>query len=138
LFQQENSKHPIFEDLEAKIIPVFPIERSIKIKKYSVRRRQVPMCPAFCLTDYKVQSLTLTSAVLDLKDDSTTKVRDRHKKYCSIYVQLSRLQSFIGLYLLRKIDMRDLGFSPHDGLVAEMERLRKLELETLASWAKQE
>src|SRR4051794_14566015 len=64
LLRQENAKHPAFEGLEAKIVPVFPIERSIKIKEYSVRRRQVPMCPAFSLTDYKVQGLTLKTAVL--------------------------------------------------------------------------
>ena len=29
----------------------------------------VPMCPAFNLTDYKVQGSTLTTAVLDLKHD---------------------------------------------------------------------
>ena len=33
-------------------------------------RRQVPMCPAFSLTDYKVQSQTLTEALLDLRDDN--------------------------------------------------------------------
>jgi hypothetical protein len=27
------------------------------------------MCPAFCLTDYKVQGSTLSAAILDLKDD---------------------------------------------------------------------
>jgi hypothetical protein len=30
---------------------------------FSVRRRQVPMCPAFCLTDYKVQGKTLPMAI---------------------------------------------------------------------------
>src|SRR5258705_3333903 len=112
LFQRDNSAHSKFDDLDAKIIPVFPLERSITVKGYSVRRRQVPMCPAFSLTDYKVQGSTLTAAVLDLKDDSTSKGRDHHKKYCSTYVQLSRLQSFDGLYLLQRIEMRDLQFRP--------------------------
>ena len=138
LFQQENPKHPAFEGLEAKTIPVFEIERSIKVKKYSVRRKQVPMCPAFCLTDYKVQSLTLSKAILDLKDDHTTKTRDSHNKFCSFNVQLSRLQSSNGVHLLRKIEMKDLEFRPHNGLVAEMERLHRLEQETRASWARQE
>jgi hypothetical protein len=73
LFRRENSKHSKFEDLEPKVIPVFPLERSITIKGYSVRRKQVPMCPAFSLTDYKVQGSTLTTAVLDLKDDLAAK-----------------------------------------------------------------
>ena len=92
------------------------------------------MCPAFCLTDYKVQSLTFSKAILDLKDDHTSKGRDKHTKFCSYNVQLSRLRSSDGVYLLREIEMKDLEFRPHDDLVAEMERLRKLEQETLASW----
>src|SRR6266480_941315 len=117
LFQQENSKTSAFKYLEAKVAPVFPIEISIKIKEHSVRWKQVPICPAFSLTVYKVQSLMLTTAVLDLKDDPTTKGQDEHKKYCSMYVQLSQLRSLSGLHLLRKIDMKDLRFRPHNGLV---------------------
>src|SRR6266496_5058746 len=137
LFQPEKSKSTVFEDLEAKVIPIFPIERSITIKGYSVRRKQVPMCPAFSLTDYKIQGSTLTTAVLDLKDNPSTKGQDHHKKYCSIYVQLSRLQSLNGLYLLQRIDMDDLRFCPDSRLLSEMERLRALEQETIAAWATQ-
>jgi hypothetical protein len=81
------------------------------------------MCPAFSLTDYKVQGSTLTTAVLDLKDDPTTKGQDRHKKYCFTYAQLSRLRSLDGLHLLQKIDMEDLRFRPDNRLLIEMERL---------------
>ena len=137
LFRQENSEHPAFEDLEAKVLPVFPIERSIKIKEYSVRRRQVPMCPAFSLTDYKVQGSTLKTAVLDLKNDPSARGQDKHKKFCSMYVQLSRLRSLSGLHLLQRIDMSDLEFRPHEGLVVEMERLHELEQETIVLWARQ-
>jgi hypothetical protein len=137
LFRQENSKHPGFEDLETKVFPVFPIERSITIKRYSVRRKQVPACPAFSLTDYKVQGSTLKTAVLDLKDDPTAKGQDPHKKFTTINVQLSRLQSSHGQYLLEKIDMKDLRFRPHNGLLVEMERLHKLEEETMRAWARQ-
>ena len=138
LFRRENSKHSKFEDLEAKVIPVFPLERSITIKGYSVRRKQVPMSPAFSLTDYKIQGSTLTTAVLDLKDDPATKRQDHHKKYCSTYVQLSRLQSLNGLYLLQRIDMDDLRFCPDSRLLSEMKRLRALEQETIAAWATQQ
>jgi hypothetical protein len=110
LFHQEHSKNSTFEDLEAKVISIFSLERSITIKGYSVQRKQVPMCPAFSLTDYKVQGSILMTAVLDLKDDPTSKEQDHHKKYCSIYVQLSRLRSLDRLYLLQKIDIEDLWF----------------------------
>lgn len=123
-----------FEGLEAAVMPVFPLEKSITLKGYSVRRRQVPMCPAFCLTDYKIQGSTLTTAILDLKDDPTSKARDHHKKYCSIYVQLSRPRSLEGLHLLQRIEMRDLQFFPNHRLLAEMERLKGLQQETIAAW----
>ena len=41
------------------------------------------MCTAFCLTDYKVGGKTLTKAILDLKDDGTSRFQDAHTKYCS-------------------------------------------------------
>ena len=133
LFRQRNSKHVNFKDLEAEVIPVFPIERSINIKAYSVRRKQVPTCPAFSLTDYKIQGSTLKTAILDLKANSSTG-RSEHKNFCSLYVQLSRLQSFDGLYLLQAIEMKDLKFRPDKRLIDEMRRLQKLEDETLRTW----
>jgi hypothetical protein len=100
------------------------------------------MCPAFSLTDYKVQGSTLTTAILDLKVDrgakqsrtGTGKGYESHKKYCSTYVQLSRLRSLQGLYLLQNINMDDLRFRPHPQLLAENERLRELEQRTLSQW----
>src|SRR5438034_8813786 len=89
LFQQDNAKGFTFEGLDAKVIPVFPLEGSITIKGYSVRRKQVPMCPAFSLTDYKIQGSTLTIAVLNLKNDLATRGKNRYKKFCSLYIQLS-------------------------------------------------
>ena len=90
------------------------------------------MCPAFSLTDYKVQGSTLTTAVLDLKNDPTARGHDKHKKFCSMYVQLLQFQSLSGLHILQKIDMNDLTFSLDDYLVAEMKRLNQLEQETIA------
>ena len=52
LIKQHRLKPCEFEDLESTAMPVFPLEKSITLKGYSVRRRQVPMCPAFSLTDY--------------------------------------------------------------------------------------
>ena len=92
------------------------------------------MCPAFSLTDYKVQASTLGTAVLDLKHDPSARGQDAHKKYCSNYVQLSRLRSLEGLHLLQSITMEDLQFRPDERLIVEMERLKGLERETLAAW----
>jgi hypothetical protein len=51
-----------------------------------------------------------------------------------LYVQLSRLQSSKGLYLLQKLDMADIQFGPDPRLSTELERLRELEKETIAAW----
>jgi hypothetical protein len=87
--------------------------------------------------DYKIQGSTLPTAVLDLKDDPTAKGQSEHKKYCSLYVQLSRLRSLDGLHLLQNIDMKDLQFHPDGALLAEMERLCILEQETMAAWTRE-
>jgi hypothetical protein len=93
------------------------------------------MCPAFCLTDYKVQGSTLSNAILDIKDNGTSASRNSHKKFTSIYVQFSRLQSFQGVNLLQEIGLNDLRFRPDERLLAEMERLSTLEQDTMAAWA---
>jgi hypothetical protein len=59
-------------------MPIFPIERSITVKSLSVRRKQIPICPAFCLTDYKVQGSTLSAAILDLKTGAARRGQDSH------------------------------------------------------------
>jgi hypothetical protein len=74
-----------------------------------------------------VQGSTLTTAVLDLKHDPTAGGQDGHKKYCSTYGQLSRLQTLGGLHLLQRIEMKDLRFRPDDRLLIEMENLKALE-----------
>lgn len=100
LFKPYKPKTATFTSLNPGILPVFPLEKSITIKGYSVRRKQVPLCPAFAHTEYKVQGSTLKSAVLDLKDNSKVRGQDEHKKFCSMYMQLSQLQSLSRLYLL--------------------------------------
>lgn len=92
------------------------------------------MCPAFSLTDYKVQGSALTKAILDLKNDPTRRGWDAHRKYCSIYVQLSRLRSLSGLHLLQKLDIHDLQFGPDPRLLTEMKRLQEREKETITAW----
>lgn len=134
LLKPDKARATGFEDLGPSVMPVFPLERSITLKGYSMRRKQAPICPAFYLTDYKVEGSTLVATILDLKDDPTIRGQDRHRKYCSLYVQLSRLRSSKGLHLLQKLDMQDLKFGPDPQLLTEMRRLQELEKETIATW----
>ncbi|KAJ5100153.1 hypothetical protein N7532_007154 [Penicillium argentinense] len=85
-------------------------------------------------SDYKGQGSTLASAILDLKDDPTIRGLDRHRKFCSTYVQLSRLRSSEGLHLLQRLDMKDLQFEPDPRLLSEIQRLQELEKQTMAAW----
>jgi hypothetical protein len=123
-----------FDGVEQGNVPIFPIERSITIKNYSIRRRQVAMCAAFCLTDYKVQGQTISEGIVDLKKDCKAKGRESHRNFCSVNVQLSRFTSLQRLYLLEEIQASDVNFKPHPDLVAEMSRLQDLECQTMARW----
>jgi PIF1-like helicase len=87
-FKPDSPKHPKFHDLDSDIFPIFPIERSVQFKDFSVRRKQVPLCPAFCLTDYKVQGKTLSKGVVDLKNDPSIRFQDSHRKYIIMEDQL--------------------------------------------------
>jgi hypothetical protein len=109
LLRQNRNRGARFTSLEDGSIPVFPIERSITINNYSIRRRQVPMCAAFSLTDYKTQAQTFSEAVLDL----VSKGRDSHREFCSFYVQVGRLTSSERLHLLEKVRMSDVSKKPH-------------------------
>ena len=138
LFRPDNPKHPAFRDLDTNIFPIFPIDRSVRIKNFSVRRRQVPMCPAFCLTDYKVQGKTLPMAIVDLGTDGSSRGQNAHRYFCSAYVQLGRPRSWEDLALLRKVTAKDLSFKPHHKLLSLNDELRRLENDTISSWAGQD
>ena len=75
MFRPDNPKHPGFEGLNQDIFPIFRIERFIQINGFSIRRKQVPMCPAFCLADYKVQSKTKPLSTSKMTDTLEGKIR---------------------------------------------------------------
>ena len=138
LFHPFQPRPSSFHGLEDGIVPVFPIQRSITIKNYSLRRKQVPMCAAFGLTDYKAQGQTFSEGVVDLRRDSKGKDGDSHRNFCSVYVQLSRFTTLQGLHLLEDIRPSDVSFKPHKDLVTEMTRLQALEIQTVARWSASE
>jgi hypothetical protein len=122
-----------FSFVHSGVLPIFPLEVSITVKGYSVRRKQIPICPAFCLTGYKIQGATIDSVILDLKDDIKNRRQGSHRKYCSTYVQLSRLRSLNGLHLLQSISMCDLDHRPDPQLLEEMRSLQALQQQTLGA-----
>jgi hypothetical protein len=104
LLRQNRSRGARFTSLEDGSMPVFPIERSITIKNYSIRRRQVPMCAAlsFSLTDYKTQGQTFFEALLDL----APKGRDSDCEF--FYVETGCLTSSERFHLLEKLQFSNI------------------------------
>ncbi|KAN0074929.1 hypothetical protein V8E54_007540 [Elaphomyces granulatus] len=117
-------------------IPIFSSSTSVKIENMSVIRHQVPLTPAWAITDYKVQGSTYDAITVDLhRQDKTSKdSANKHKRYCSVYVQLSRVKSLQGLYLLQPVTLSDLNGKPDKLLVQEDERIAQLARSTEIAW----
>ncbi len=103
----------------------------------SVTRLQIPMTPGFAVTDYKVQGATFRTAVLDLHRHSKSRDKGSHKRFCSTYVQLSRLQTLDGVGLLQPITLDDIGSKPHPKLQDESLKLDSMLDQTLLLWTYQ-
>src|SRR5436190_23853476 len=113
LFDQVSTTNVIFPDMGSRAIPIFSLSGSVKIGNMSVTRYQVPVTPAWAITDYKVQGSTYDAVTLDLHRQSMgSKDTSSHKRYCSFYVQLSRVRSLQGLFLLQPVTLKDLGGKP--------------------------
>jgi hypothetical protein len=97
-----------------------------------VRRLQVPMSPAFALTEYKVQGSTYAHAVLDLSRPSMARGKDAaHNRYCSVYVQMTRMGFMKKLRLLQPVKLSDFANRMHPELVEEDLRLQRLAAVTI-------
>ena len=132
LFQRDSVNHQAFEGIDNDCIPIFASTFPVKVGNMWIRRLQVPMSPAFALTEYKVQGSTYRYGVLDLARWTYGTGEDAaHSRYCSGYVQLSRLQMMENLWLLEPITLGDLRNKMHHELVAEDLRLQQLAAMTL-------
>ena len=124
--------------LRPNIIPIYPSSSPVpstghtpsrNTKNISIQRFQLPVSPAFAITDYKSQGLTFDNAVLDLRRPT----RETNQKcFHSVYVMLSRLKSWSGLQILRPFPIQDIQHQPLAELFLEYDRLNLLQQETLA------
>ena len=78
-------------------MPIFPMATTFKYtlfdgSKYSIRREQVPLMPAFAFMDYKIQGQSFHSVIVDLTAACSLQ---------SVYVMLSCATSLTGLAVLR-------------------------------------
>ena len=101
----------------------------------SVTRHQVPVTPAWAVTDYKVQGSTYDAVTLDLhRQNTSSKDGSSHKRYCSSYVQLTRVRSLQDLFLLQPVTLKDLSGKPDKLLVVEDQRIAQLAMSTEIAW----
>ena len=100
-----------------------------------ITRHQVPITPAWAITDYKVQGLTCEAVTLDLhRQNANPKTNSSHKIYCSCYVQLSRVRSLQDLFLLQPVTLSDLNCKPNKMLTVEDQRIAMLAAKTDLAW----
>jgi hypothetical protein len=131
------------DGLQPKLIPISLIKKefSISIKQLlgplleqrsgrkasdmiHVTRTQLPIVPAFAITTYKAQGLTMGKIVVDLQLPPTA------SQVASIYVQLSRVKRAEDLAILRPFDMKVLQIHPSPAQNAELARLDELDRKT--------
>ncbi|CAF1504876.1 unnamed protein product [Adineta steineri] len=129
------------ETLQPKIVPIPLMEQTFRFdvtdilpknKKpksnqkamLSIKRRALPLVPAYCITTHKSQGQTLSKAVIDLKLPNET------EDIAAVYVPLSRFQRLIDVAILRPFDYEVLRIKPSKSQVAEIKRLDKLYIDT--------
>ena len=129
----------VFPGLAPNQHPFFPRKYTSNIKdlvtkqQVKVRRCQVPLTPAFAITDYKAQGATFNELETSLAF-SKTKKGSSHYKWTSLNLQLCRLTSFAGLCLRERITMEDVQYKPDKQLGIELQRLETLAASTASRW----
>jgi hypothetical protein len=135
-----------FEQLRSNLVPIPLMEHTFRIdiadilpkdKKpksnqkttLSIKRRALPLVPAYSITTHKSQGQTLSNVVIDLKLPNGT------DEIAAIYVPLSRVKRLTDLIILRHFDYKILLTKPTKSQLAEIERLDKLYIETQLRFA---
>ena len=135
LFQEDSTNNAVFPEMGSTAIPIFCSSGTVMIGNISVTRHQVPATPTWAITDYKVQGATYEEVTLDLhRENISSKDGSSHKIYCSNYVQLTRVRSLQGLFLLQPVTLKDLSSKPDKLLLIEDQRIAELAMTTNISW----
>jgi len=108
----------------ADILPKDKRPKSNRRATLSIKRRALPLVPAYSITTHKSQGQTLNNVVIDLK------LPNENDDIAAIYVPLSRVKRLTDLIILRHFDYKVLLIKPSKSQIAEIERLDKLYSET--------
>ena len=114
------------------IADILPKDKRLKSNQkaiLSIKRRALPLMPAYSITTHKSQGQTLNKVVIDLKLPNGT------DDIAAIYVPLSRVKRLSDLIILRHFDYKILLTRPTKSQLVEIERLDKLYIETQLRFA---
>ncbi|CAF1272326.1 unnamed protein product [Rotaria sordida] len=119
---------PLMEQtFRADIADILPKDKKSKSNQkaiLSIKRRALPLVPAYCITTHKSQGQTLNKVVVDLK------LPNESDDIAAVYVPLSRVKRLTDLIVLRHFDYKVLLIKPSKSQLAEMQRLDKLYIGT--------
>src|SRR6266480_2011965 len=98
LFEQASTTNAVFPEMGSTATPIFCSSGPVKIGNMSVNRYQVPVTPAWAITDYKVQGSTYDAVTLDLLSTEMQQNRSGVNlwvKWSLFYLMLGELLSYI-------------------------------------------
>jgi hypothetical protein len=152
LIEIPKSKINKFDSLDPLLVPIPVIEKTFSVdleKLYSdkghvmkllksknlkttisVKRKGLPLIPAYSITTHKSQGQTLRKIVLDLN------MPPGMVEVASAYVPLSRVQQLTDLVILRDFSINALQVKPSKGQLAELNRLAIIFEQTKQRYAK--
>jgi len=137
MFKPKSTSDVMFPEMGSNAMPIFSSSTSLKFDNMSIRRLQVPITPAWAVTDYKVQGSTCEAVTVDIhRDKSSYKGTSAHNQHCSAYVSLTRVKTGENLNLLRPVTLEDLNAKPDKLLLLEEQRLADLARTTDIAWTK--
>jgi hypothetical protein len=113
--------------MNSNVIFIFSITSSFTIKKKFVQRIQIFVISTFAITEYKAQKSIFDKTILDLKIKRNKKNENNHHKFCSTYVQLFRLRTFLEFHILEFVIMNDFKYQSNFELMIEINRLKELQ-----------
>ena len=125
------SKITIFPSLPQGCFPVTTYNKSVTLEYKEYKKRfqiiQYPCELSMVLTGHKVQGITTDSII-----QGATHPQVQYGRKGWYYVNMSRVTSLNGLYLMEKIEEDPEKYIPRYDVEKEMKRLQKIENQTLA------
>jgi ATP-dependent exoDNAse (exonuclease V) alpha subunit len=133
LVKMNRTKAVQLAGLEKNVLPLVPLERTFTIThgkgQKSIKRRQLPITPAYSFTGYRSQGQTIANSIIDIGTPPIGGLTP-----FNVYVALSRGRGRGNIRLLRDFDENLLMTHPCEYLRLEDKRLARLDDVTEKWW----